>query len=133
MADTFKFELVSPERLLMSEDVVSVIVAGSEGDFQVFAKHAPIMSTLRQGLLTIDNGDGSLKRMFVRGGTAEGGPEYLTVLAEHAIDLQSVSRGELEEQMKKLEEDAGNSDDDKFKGDAAMAVEELRQIASSLS
>ena len=87
MSDTFKFELVSPERLLVSADVEQVLVPGSEGDFTMLAHHAPLLTSLRPGLLEIGFGGTDRRRYFVRGGFAEVGPTGLTVLAETAIDL----------------------------------------------
>ena len=85
MAESFKFELVSPERLLMSADVESVRVPGDEGDFVVLSNHAPFMSTLRPGFVVIDGADGETS-FFVKGGFADVGPTSLTVLAEFALD-----------------------------------------------
>ena len=88
MPDPFKFELVSPERLLVSGNVEQVIVPGSEGEMTVLAHHAPLLTTLRPGLLDIGfPGGGEHQRYFVRGGFAEVSPAGLTVLAETAIDL----------------------------------------------
>ncbi len=86
MADTFKFELVSPERLLVSGEVEQVLVPGSEGDFTMLAHHAPLLTSLRPGLLEIVSGAAERRRYFVRGGFAEVGPQGLTVLAETATE-----------------------------------------------
>ena len=87
MPDAFKFELVSPERLLVSGEVEQVLVPGAEGDMTVLAHHAPLLTTLRPGLLDIGLPGGEHQRYFIRGGFAEVGPSGLTVLAETAIDL----------------------------------------------
>ncbi len=79
---TFKFELVSPERLLLSEDVEQVVVPGSEGDFTVLAGHAPVLSTLRPGVMDVKLPGGKAKRLYVKAGFAEVDPESLTVLAQ---------------------------------------------------
>lgn len=85
MADTVKFELVSPERLLFSADVESVVVPGTEGDFGVLAGHAPVMSTIRDGELAVyRSAGGEPERIAVRGGLAEVNDKGLTVLAETA-------------------------------------------------
>jgi F-type H+-transporting ATPase subunit epsilon len=82
MAD-LHFELVTPEKLLRSEDVHMVVVPGTEGDFGVMAGHAPYVSTMRDGELAIYRGDGGEpERIAVRGGFAEVGERGLTVLAE---------------------------------------------------
>jgi F-type H+-transporting ATPase subunit epsilon len=84
MAD-LHFELVTPERLVRSEDVYMVVVPGTEGEFGVLAGHAPYMSTIRDGDLAIyrSNG-GEPERIPVRGGFAEVNENGLTVLAENA-------------------------------------------------
>jgi F-type H+-transporting ATPase subunit epsilon len=84
MAD-LHFELVTPERLVLSEDVHMVVVPGSEGDFGVMAGHAPVMSTIRDGELAIYRTAGSEpERIAIEGGFAEVGDNGLTVLAEKA-------------------------------------------------
>jgi len=83
MSGSFRFELVSPERLLVSGDVEQVLVPGVEGDMTVLAHHAPLLTTLRPGLLAIGYPSGEHQRYFIRGGFAEVSPSGLTVLAEH--------------------------------------------------
>ena len=90
MADNFKFDLVSPERLLMSEPAAQVVVPGTEGQFTVMAGHAPVMTTLRPGVLDATLGSGKRARIFVRGGFADVNAAGLTVLAEQAIPLQEL-------------------------------------------
>jgi F-type H+-transporting ATPase subunit epsilon len=90
---TFKFELVSPTRLLFSGEVDSVVVPGAEGEFMVLPEHAPVVSTLRPGILTIQIG-ADVKRLFVRGGFAEVSEKGLTVLAEDATPVEEVNAGE---------------------------------------
>ena len=80
------FELVTPERLVRSEDVHMVVVPGSEGDFGILEGHAPLMSTIRNGELAIyRNGmTGEPERIAIEGGFAEVNERGLTVLAERA-------------------------------------------------
>ena len=85
MAERLHFSLVSPERELYSGDVDQVDASGSEGDFGVLAGHAPFMTTLREGFVTVHEGD-HLHRFEVRGGFADVTPQGLTILAEHARD-----------------------------------------------
>ena len=87
----FPFELVSPVRLVFSGDVEQVDVPGAEGDFGVLAGHAPFVSTLRPGVLTIHE-SGSTKRYFVREGFAEVNAKGLTVLAETAVPADELDR-----------------------------------------
>ena len=79
------FELVTPERLLRSDEVYMVVVPGTEGDFGVLAGHAPFMTTLKEGPVTVHN-DGAKRVYEVRGGFADVTPEGLTILAEHAVE-----------------------------------------------
>ena len=79
------FELVTPERLVRSEDVYMVTVPGSEGDFGVLAHHAPVMTTIRDGVLKIYATDGATPtEIAVTGGFAEVNAQGLTILAEGA-------------------------------------------------
>ena len=89
------FELVTPERLVRSEDVYMVTVPGTEGDFGVLEGHAPFMSTVRDGALSVfRTSGGAPQTVTVRGGFAEVSDKGLTVLAEHvdAVDLDAAPR-----------------------------------------
>lgn len=81
---TFKFELVSPERLILSVDADQVDLPGSEGDFGVLAGHAPFLTTLKTGIVTVKTG-GVSSRIYVRGGFADVNAAGLSVLAEKAV------------------------------------------------
>ena len=89
MAGTFHFELVSPERVLMSEQVEQVVVPGADGDLAVLPGHAPLISTLRPGVLDITVG-GASRRVFVKAGFAEVDPDRLTILAERASAVEDL-------------------------------------------
>ncbi len=106
---TFHFELVSPEKLLFAGNVEQVDVPGAEGDFGVLAGHAPFVTTLRPGILTV-HGAGSDQKIVVLGGFAEVSAEGLTVLADVAEAIQDIDRGmiaarigELEQRIEKTE------------------------------
>lgn len=90
MAETTKFELVSPERLVLSRDVEMVVVPGSEGYFGVLPRHAPMISTLSAGVIDIYEGGSVVDRIFVAGGFAEVTETRCTVLAEEATVLADV-------------------------------------------
>ena len=90
MAETTKFELVSPERLVLSRDVEMVVVPGSEGYFGVLPRHAPMISTLSAGVIDIYEGGSVVDRIFVAGGFAEVTETRCTVLAEEAAVLADV-------------------------------------------
>lgn len=112
MADKLHFELVSPERLLMSRDVDMVVVPGGDGDFGVLTGHAPVVSTLRTGILEVHNDGSEPDRLLVRGGFAEVNPEGLTILAEEATPLAEVDREALESQLKNANEDVNDAGDE---------------------
>jgi F-type H+-transporting ATPase subunit epsilon len=88
---TFQFNLVSPEKLLFTGQVDQVDVPGSEGDFGVLAEHAPFVTTLRPGILTMYSEGGNL-RVVVSGGFAEVSEAGLTVLADVAVPVEDVNR-----------------------------------------
>jgi F-type H+-transporting ATPase subunit epsilon len=134
MPDAFKFELVSPERLLVSDDVEQVVVPGSEGEMTVLAHHAPLLTTLKPGVLDIDFPGGSeRRRYFIRGGFAEIGPSGLTVLAETAIDLAELDAGRLAQAVKDTEEDVADAGDDMARDKAQTNLDHLRQLQSALN
>jgi F-type H+-transporting ATPase subunit epsilon len=131
MADSFAFELVSPERLLMSGQVSSVVVPGREGQFTVLPGHAPVVATLKPGVLTIDAG-ASERRFFVGGGLAEVRPQGLTVLAEKTVDLAGVSPATLDEQIRNAEEDLADAKNESARAVAEAILDEMRQLKDAL-
>lgn len=100
MAGTVAFELVSPERLLMSAPVEMVVVPGAEGDFGVLPGHAPTISAVRTGVISIWNGGTVERRIFVAGGFAEVEPERCTVLAEDAVALDEAGPQDAEDRLR---------------------------------
>jgi F-type H+-transporting ATPase subunit epsilon len=133
MPDPFKFELVSPERLLVSDEAEQVLVPGAEGDMTVLAHHAPILTTLRPGLLDIGYPGGEHQRYFIRGGFAEVNPDGLTVLAETAIDLVELDAGQLSQAIKDAEEDVADATEDIARDRAQTKLDHLRQVQSALN
>lgn len=133
MPDPFKFELVSPERLLVSGEVEQVLVPGAEGDMTVLAHHAPLLTTLRPGLLDIGFPGGEHRRFFIRGGFAEVGPAGVTVLAETAIDLVELNPGALAEAVKDAEEDLADSTEGAVRDRAQTKLDHLRQVQTTLN
>ncbi len=128
---TFHFELVSPERLLFSGQVTQVDVPGEEGDFGVFAGHAPYVATLKPGVLTV-HGEGQPQRIVVRGGFAEVGASGLTVLAEQAIPVDEVDSAEIAQAIKDAEEDIADATDEAVRDKARQRLEQLRTLATAL-
>jgi len=99
------FELVSPERLLLSEEVDMVVVPGEEGDFGVLTRHAPLISTLRPGVIQVHNGGTVTERIFVAGGFAEVTPARCTVLAEEALPVGEINRAATEQRLADAKDD----------------------------
>ena len=133
MSVGFHFELVSPERLLVSTEVEQVLVPGAEGDMTVLAHHAPLLTTLRPGLLDIGLPGGEHRRFFIRGGFAEVGPTGLTVLAETAIDLAELDASQLAQAVKDAEEDVADAGEDAARDRAQTKLDQLRQVQSTLN
>lgn len=132
MAEPFQFELVSPERLLMSEPVEQVVVPGSEGYFTVLKGHAPFMSTLRPGVVDVINGNSTL-RIFVRGGFADVNPAGLIILAEQAIPLDEVDPAMLAQQVQNAEEDVADAKDGAVRDAAQLRLHQLREVQTALA
>jgi F-type H+-transporting ATPase subunit epsilon len=99
---TFHFELVSPQKVAFSGEVDQVDVPGAEGDFGVLAGHAPLISLIRPGIMTVHAG-GEQTRLVVLGGFAEVGPDGLTVLADVATTVEDVDRAALQAQIGEME------------------------------
>lgn len=132
MAEAFHFELVAPERLLVSDEAIEVVVPGTEGQFGVMKGHAPLMSTIRPGILKVRRPNGNVDEYFVRGGFAEAGAEALTVLAEQAIPVQDLNAEEIRSQIQDAEEDVKDARDDEAKQAAETLLSQLREVETAL-
>jgi F-type H+-transporting ATPase subunit epsilon len=132
MADPFQFELVSPERLLLSGPVDQVVVPGSEGYFTVLKGHAPFMSTMKPGVVDVKRADGDV-RIFVRGGFADVSANGLTILAEQAILVDEVDAAMLEQEVKNAEEDLADAKDGAAKDAAALKLSQLKEVQAALT
>jgi F-type H+-transporting ATPase subunit epsilon len=105
MTEKVSFDLVSPERLLLSEQAEMVTVPGSDGYFGVLYGHMPLISTLRAGMIDVKGGDQGDARYFIRGGFAEVTNTKVTVLAEEAIPMSELDIAVLDQRIKDAEED----------------------------
>lgn len=114
-AQTFRFELVSPEKVLFSEDATMAVIPGEAGEFGVLAGHAPMLSSLRPGVVTVHLPSGAQKRVFVAGGFADVGAQACAVLAEDAVDVADLDRAKLEKERADLRDDLGYAKDDAAK------------------
>ena len=142
MAGTFKFELVTPERMVIPErsddakrepapaEAREVVVPGSAGQFTVLAGHAPVLTTLRPGVLDIRL-EGGNRRIFVRGGGfAEVEPERLTILAQHYIDLDRASPDDLRAEVTVQEGYLSSARDDEERAMARQAIDLLKSLGA---
>lgn len=136
MADKLTFELVSPERLLLSVAADMVVVPGTEGDFGVLAGHQPLISVLRPGAIEIFEGDRVVERVYVAGGFAEVSADRLTVLAEEAVaarDVDSAAVGRMMQQAKDALGDAGDDEGKRQSAEDRIAYLELLQDAQRVN
>lgn len=99
MAESFAFELVTPEQLTLQTQATMVEVPGEEGDFGVLSGHAPLISMIRPGVVAVHREHQEMKRYFVPSGYAEVTPERCVVLAEYAEDLAVTSRADVEQRL----------------------------------
>jgi F-type H+-transporting ATPase subunit epsilon len=125
VSNTVEFELVSPQRLLMSEPVEMVVVPGAEGDFGVLPGHSLLIATVRPGVIDIHEGGQVKESIFVAGGFAEVSPERCTVLAEEAVPVADIDRGEAEQRLEDAKTALAKAEEDP-ENDTAAAEKELK-------
>ncbi|MCY4238845.1 MAG: ATP synthase F1 subunit epsilon [Rhodospirillaceae bacterium] len=104
-----EFELVSPERLLMSETVDMVVVPGAEGDFGVLPRHSLLISAVRRGVIQAWKNNTVSDRIFVAGGFCEVTAERCTVLAEEGVRVDDIDKDAIQAELKNLREDAADA------------------------
>ncbi len=131
MMTTFHFDLVSPEKVLFSGEVSQVDVPGSEGDFGVLAGHAPLVTTLRPGVLVIYS-ERDAQRIVVDGGFAEVGPAGLTVLANLAVPVDEFDVAALAGMIKDTEEDVADEKDGWNRDKLAQKLDRLKALQAAL-
>ncbi len=125
MAETFGFELVSPEKLLLSVDAEMVTVPGDAGDMGILPGHAPVISSLRLGVIEVTKAGGGEERIFVAGGFAEMSNNKLTVLAEEAMPVADLKRDKLEAKLKDAREDLADAKQDHAKARAQAEIDKF--------
>lgn len=126
MAESFTFELVSPERLLLSAAVTEVVVPGVEGELTILAGHAPFLTTLRPGILVVTDTAGKHSRYFVRGGLADAGPTGLTVLADKAVLAAEVKGDVAQAELALAEAELARGGDDVVTAQAAQRLADVK-------
>ncbi|MCO5161756.1 MAG: F0F1 ATP synthase subunit epsilon [Mesorhizobium sp.] len=127
MAEAFKFDLVSPERLLVSELVESVIIPGTEGEMTVMANHAPVMATIKPGVVTVKPASGAEQRYVVFGGFADILPGGCTLLAESAVPVADINKADLASRIQDAKDDLADAKTDE---ERTKAEEFLNHLAT---
>ncbi len=128
----FHFELVSPEKLAYSGDVESVVVPGTEGEFTVLKDHAPLISTMKPGVVVIEEAPARKLRLFVRCGFAEVAPSGLTILAEQTIPLAELDAAGLDGELENFQEEVAGANTDEARRMAAEKRDQLLELRAAL-
>jgi F-type H+-transporting ATPase subunit epsilon len=132
MAEAFQFELVSPERLLVSEAVESVVIPGTEGEMTVMANHAPVMTTVKAGVVTVKPAAGGEERYVVFGGFADIVPSGCTLLAESATPVKDIDREDLARRIREAREDVSDAKDEAARSRAEEQLGHLTTLEAAL-
>ena len=130
MAVKIAFDLVSPERLLLSTEADMVTVPGTEGYMGVMAGHAPLVSTLRAGMIDVQT-DGKDDRYFISGGFAEISPAKITVLAEDAVPMTELDLEVLDQRILHAQDDEIAAKTDKDRQAAGQMVDDLKLVRAA--
>ena len=133
MATPFHVTVLTPERTIFEGEAIHLLAPGSEGYLGVLAHHAPLLTSLRPGLLEIGSSGAERRRYFVRGGFAEVGPSGLTVLAKTAIDLTELEADMLNLAIKDAEEDIADAKDEGTRDRARTQLDHLHQVQATLN
>ena len=115
MADAFNFELVSPERLLVSEKVSEVVIPATLGEMTVLAQHAPTMTTIKPGVVSVKLASGQVNKYVVFGGFVDILPDSCTLLADAAIPANDLTVDTLQHRIETAQADLGKATDDEHK------------------
>jgi F-type H+-transporting ATPase subunit epsilon len=133
MAAAVQFELVSPERLVLSAEVDMVVVPGADGDFGVLPGHAPLISNVRPGVISVYNDRVIEARVFVAGGFAEVSNSRLTVLTEDAVVLDEIDRAGADARLAAAREALDDATDDRAKAEAEKAVTVAEALVAAVA
>jgi F-type H+-transporting ATPase subunit epsilon len=130
MSATFKFELVSPERVLLSADAEQAILPGADGWFTVMAGHAPVVSTLQPGVVRVTM-PGGIKNIYVKGGFVEVGPDSATVLAERAFITDEIDPRQLDNELDAAQAAMKDDLDDNARMHIGKAIAQLKALQAA--
>ena len=133
MAQAFSFELVSPERLVLSESCTSVVVPGLDGFFTVLKNHSPVIASISPGVLEAEMEDGSKRDIYVRGGFADVANSGLKVLVEQALPVDELDHEKVAQLIKDAEEDVADAQSDDIRNEAELRLARLHKLQSAVS
>ena len=131
MAEKVAFELVSPDQLLMSVEADAVAMPGMEGDFGVLPGHAPFISALRAGIITVEGSSEGVGQVYIDGGFAEVVADRLTVLAEEAVPVNDMDRANIEQRIQEANAELAASKDGEERRLAESRVSMLQEMLVS--
>jgi F-type H+-transporting ATPase subunit epsilon len=132
MAEKISFDLVSPERLLLSGEAEMITLPGTEGEFGVLPGHAPVIATLKPGVIDVKGAEDGDARFFVLGGFAEVNPSKLTVLAEEAIPMAEINAEALDRRIENVREDILTAKTEQARAKAVELLDSLQVLRASL-
>ena len=132
--DKVEFELVSPEKLLLSREVDMVVIPGAEGDMGVLPQHSPAITTVRPGTIVVYEGGAVTDRIFIAGGFAEVSDNRCTVLAEEAMPVEDIDKASAEQALSDARDDVGAAENDLQRNaadaDATVAEAKIQAVDS---
>ena len=129
---TFPFELVAPERLLISEEVEAVRLPGAAGEFQVMAHHAPLLALLDPGIMVVSGGSGGERRLFIDGGFCDVNAAGCTVLAEAAMPVEEMDQSKIDAIIEEAQAAASSLDEPGRRDEAERRLATLRTVRAGL-
>ena len=132
MADTMQFELVSPERKVASGQAASVLIPGADGDLTAMPNHAPLITTLRPGVMVVETANGQTRKFVVTGGFAELG-EGLSVLAERALPGEDVDQETYEQLVDEAEERYRKAKESTFENEPGPVDDAAKLLADMVA
>ncbi|WP_011582532.1 MULTISPECIES: F0F1 ATP synthase subunit epsilon [Chelativorans] len=132
MAKTFTFELVSPERLLLSEEVEQVVIPGTEGEMTVMAEHAPVMTGIKPGVITVVRAGSEREQFVVFGGFADITPDGCRLLAESATRVKELDRADLARRIEEVRAEVQGARDHETRTKAEEFLGQLTTLEGAL-
>ncbi|MFM8860609.1 MAG: F0F1 ATP synthase subunit epsilon [Methylocystis sp.] len=129
----FHFELVSPEKLLFSGEVEFVVAPGAEGEFTVLKDHAPVMTTLKSGVVTVADETGKTQKLFVQGGFADVNAAGFTILAQQATPLAELDLAKIDTELKEAREDFSDAKTEEARHSANERIQQLQEMRAAIA